>query len=109
MVEIAQERGVEVLLATLTPVSDQRNAGWPGLRTGIDNLNAEIRRLASDRRLGPAVDLAAAFGGDLSLIGSDGLHPNEAGYAKIAETFLAAFASRFESTIAPQPVMSSSR
>ena len=33
------------------------------------------------------VDIAAGFQGDLSLLGSDGLHPTDAGYERIAQTF----------------------
>ncbi len=34
------------------------------------------------------VDVFAAFGGDRTLISADGLHPNAAGYERVAMTFL---------------------
>jgi len=101
MVAIAQGRGVDVLLATLTPVTDQRDADWPGLKSGIDRLNVEIRQIASERDLGPVVDLFGELNKDLSLIGPDGLHPTPAGYRKIAEVFLAAMAARYETVPSP--------
>ena len=35
----------------------------------------------------PFVDVNAAFGGDLTLLSTDGLHPNANGYQRIADTF----------------------
>ena len=43
------------------------------------------------------VDLYQAFDGHVdTLIGGDGLHPNEAGYQKMAETFFTAIRGRLE-------------
>ena len=43
------------------------------------------------------VDLEAAFAGDeKSLIGPDHLHPNPAGYQRIAETFFEAIVAKYE-------------
>jgi lysophospholipase L1-like esterase len=43
------------------------------------------------------VDLYEAFAGQVdALIGGDGLHPNEAGYQHMAETFFAAIRARLE-------------
>jgi lysophospholipase L1-like esterase len=45
----------------------------------------------------PFADVNAAFGSDAaSLIGFDGLHPNPAGYQRIADTFLATIKSSLE-------------
>lgn len=105
MVRSAQVRNVEVLLATLTQITDERERGHPGTQQAIRNLNTEIRKLARDLGLGRAVDLEQAFGGDHvdeSLMGSDGLHPNPAGYQRIAETFFSAIAGRYASSAAGQ-------
>ena len=42
------------------------------------------------------VDVNAAFGGDLSLIGADGLHATDAGYQVIAQAFFDRIVARFE-------------
>jgi lysophospholipase L1-like esterase len=57
------------------------------------------------------VDLHAAFGGTATteLIGPDGLHPTEAGYQKIADTFFAAIKSTLEVVPAPPTVRSAVR
>ena len=81
--------GATVALATLPP----QRPGWL-LLTGrpaaspslVDTLNAEIRRIASEESV-QLVDVAAAFNGDIGLISADGLHPTQAGYDLIAQTF----------------------
>lgn len=91
MVQQAKASGATVVLATLPP----QRPGWL-LLTGrpakspdlIDALNARIRQIAADQGVALA-DVSAAFNGDLSLIGADGLHPTQAGYDRIADTFLA--------------------
>jgi lysophospholipase L1-like esterase len=98
MVRVARGRQVEVLLATLTPATDARDLGSPGLKAAIADLNAEIRRVAAETGVGPVVDVFGALSTDISLIGEDGLHPTAAGYARMAETFLAAIVERFESS-----------
>lgn len=103
MVQIARQRGVAVLLATLTPVTAGREHFWPGLQAGINDLNEQIRAIAAAESLGPVVDLFAALDGNPALISADGLHPSAAGYAVIAQAFLDAIASRFETTPAPKP------
>jgi lysophospholipase L1-like esterase len=89
MVHESEQAGAVVALATLPP----ERPGWD-LLTGrrarspdlIDALNAEIRQIAAaDSAL--LADVSAAFGGDLSLISGDGLHPTQAGYDRIAQTF----------------------
>ena len=70
------------VLATLTPTFDSH-----GYMAGaVDEVNAGIRRLASEERVA-LVPLDAAFAWDRSLIGPDGLHPNSAGAQVIADTF----------------------
>ena len=85
IVRKAKARGVRVFLATLIP-------GRPGQsRSGavslIPDTNAKIRQLAPSEGA-TLVDLYQGFGGSPDpYIDVDGLHPNEAGYRKIAEIF----------------------
>lgn len=94
MMKHARFRGARVMVATLPP---QRPGGARvGDVTLVPRLNAEIKVLArgEDAIL---VDIFAAFGGDTtSLIGADGLHPTEAGYQRMAETFFASIRDNFE-------------
>jgi lysophospholipase L1-like esterase len=94
MIRDAQSRRVQVFLGTLLP---QRARGCRAFAINdIVPANAEIRALARDENA-VLVDLYQAFGGEAgSLIGTDGLHPNEAGYQKIADTFFAEIRQRLE-------------
>lgn len=84
MVRDAQARRVRVFLATLTP---QREGGpKAGGAELVPLLNDEIREIAVEENA-TFVDVYAAFGGDLSLISADGLHPTEAGFERMAEAF----------------------
>ena len=97
----AQGRGAEVLLATLTPVTDAREESDPGTRAAVTALNAEIRSIAAQLGLGGVVDLYAALDGISGLIGADGYHPTVSGYRRIAEIFFAEVVSRYDVT--PRP------
>ena len=100
----AQGRGVEVLLATLTPVDDEfENDVFPGMQAAIMALNADIRGIAAELGLGDAVDLYTPLAGVQGLLGSDGFHPSVAGYLRMAEIFFAEIVSRYD--ITPQPPM----
>jgi lysophospholipase L1-like esterase len=85
IVQKAKSRGVRVFLATLVP-------GRPGQsRSGavplIPPTNEKIRELAASEGV-TLVDLYQGFGGSPEpYIDEDGLHPNQAGYRKIAEIF----------------------
>jgi lysophospholipase L1-like esterase len=94
MVREARGRGMAVFLATLLPERP------PGQRTGgaasIPPANAEIRAVAA-REGATLVDLFTAFDGQTgTLLGPDGLHPNDAGYQKMAEVFFDAIRGRLE-------------
>ena len=98
----ARDRGVEVLLATLTPVSDEfENNVFPGMRAAIMALNADIRGIAAEFGLGDVVDLHDPLAGVPGLLGPDGFHPSVAGYRRMAEIFFDAIVSRYD--ITPQP------
>ena len=94
----AQGRGVEVLLATLTPVTDTREESRPGTRAAIVALNTEIRSMATALGLGGVVDLYAALDGVPGTIGADGFHPTVTGYRRMADIFFAEIVSRYDIT-----------
>jgi lysophospholipase L1-like esterase len=93
MASEARNRGMRVFIATLTPAK-------PGSRAIPDlfllNYNDRMRNIARGEGA-PLVDLFAALSTDVNAyIGIDGLHPNEAGYRKMAETFFAAIRAELE-------------
>lgn len=98
MIRMAQDAGLDVLIATLTPISDERADRSPTMPQRIRDLNAGIRSLAVQEGIGPAVDLYGAFEGRPSLLSADGLHPSEEGYRVIAETFADEIEQRWETT-----------
>ncbi len=87
MIREAQARGIYVLLSTLLPITDVKEADSPGRRSKIQAVNQKIHALAGqlDVRL---VNLYALMDGRSSLFGSDGFHPNPDGYRVMAESFL---------------------
>ena len=98
MVRDARSRGIQPFVGTVLP---QRPLGVNGSCRGFgaDNVvaaNDQIRAMAASEGA-PLVDLYQAFGGTPGeLIGPDGLHPTEAGYSKIADTFFEAIRQRLE-------------
>ncbi len=94
MVGEARRRGMPVFLATLPP-------GRPGGTKSIAPLlltdyNNRMRSVAASGGA-TLVDINAALATDVfRYMGVDGLHPNELGYAKIAETFFNAIRAQFE-------------
>ena len=108
MARSAQVRGADVALTTLFHVSAAHEAAHPGTNQRISVLNDRIRGLAASLGLGGVVDLEQAFGHDESLLGSDGFHPNQAGYHLVAETFRDHLIQRFENP-APAPSPTSAR
>ena len=90
----ARGRNARVFIATVTP-------NRPGLRRTIptsllQSFNDRLRNVARGENA-VLVDLYAALAGDVNTyIGSDGLHPTEAGYRKIADTFLSAIQGALE-------------
>ena len=91
MIGDAQSRQMQVLLATIPPENPDR---W-SQAASVAPFNDRVRGLAASKGV-PLVDVYQAFNGQLSLLGSDGLHPTAAGYHLIAETFLAAIRQNLE-------------
>jgi lysophospholipase L1-like esterase len=101
MIDDARSRGIRPMLATIPP---ENPSGPRGLAAGlVPGFNDRVRGLALSKNV-PLVDVYQAFGGDLSLIGFDGLHPNAAGYHRIADTFFDAIKQNLE-TPAPTPTV----
>jgi lysophospholipase L1-like esterase len=96
MARWAETHGAQVVLATLFQISDERESTRPGSQATIDDLNDAIRGLGSSLGHGGVADLERAFGTGVGLLGTDGLHPNPAGYQLVAETFLDEIVRRFE-------------
>lgn len=98
MVREGRNRGVLVYVGTILP---QRPVGVMGSCRGfgadkVASVNDQIRIMAASEGA-VLVDLYEAFeavAGDL--IGPDGLHPSEAGYQKIADTFFDVIRQRLE-------------
>ena len=94
MAKTARGAGARVFLATLTPSIQGRQRSLSP--SAIDALNASIRVLAAGEGA-VLVDLYAEAQPDLDKwIGIDGLHPTEAGYARIGETFFTAIRNALE-------------
>ena len=58
-------------------------------------LNDSIRALALSEVV-PLVDVNQGFNNNFALLGIDGVHPNAAGYAKIADVFYASIKATLE-------------
>ena len=96
IVQVAQQRGTEVLLATLTPIGPVKEHRRPGTQAAILELNRRIVGIARARNLGPVVDLFQAMSRRSHLLGDDGLHPTAEGYRVMAGEFMRAILSRHE-------------
>jgi lysophospholipase L1-like esterase len=95
MVISSVELGAIPLLASIPP----QRAGAPAVfyPEAVVPYNARLKAIADYYSIA-FVDIHAAFGGTATaeLIGSDGLHPTEAGYEKMADTFFAAIQATLE-------------
>ncbi|MBA3641053.1 MAG: GDSL-type esterase/lipase family protein [Acidobacteriota bacterium] len=90
MVREASNRGIPVMIATLPP---QRPNSPKGFGTEyVPRFNDLVRTMAASKGA-QLVDVGSL---PLSFIGQDGLHPSEAGYARIAEMWFDAIKARFE-------------
>jgi lysophospholipase L1-like esterase len=94
MAKLARAQGAQVFIATLLP----QRAGPPrSLDPALVPIaNFDIRAAARFEGV-PVIDLFVELGGSPNpFVGTDGLHPNQSGYQKIAEVFFDALRSRFE-------------
>jgi lysophospholipase L1-like esterase len=94
MVRETKVTGARVLLGTLTPPRPGGQRTVPADR--VLDLNARIRAIAIAEGV-PLVDFYAGMVNDVQrYIGVDGLHPNEAGYERMAELVLATIRAELE-------------
>jgi lysophospholipase L1-like esterase len=94
MASEARGRGMRVFIATMLPPRPNGNRTIGQLF--IDDYNNRMRALAASEGA-VLVDIYAALLPDVTrYIGVDGLHPNEAGYVKIADVFFQAIQANFE-------------
>jgi lysophospholipase L1-like esterase len=90
MVREASGRGIPVMVATLPP--QRLNSPKGGGTDFVPRFNELVRIMAANKGA-QVVDIGSL---PLSIIGQDGLHPTEAGYARIAELWFEAIRARFE-------------
>ncbi|HEX6163325.1 MAG TPA: GDSL-type esterase/lipase family protein, partial [Vicinamibacterales bacterium] len=94
MVQAARGRGMRVFIGTIAPPRPNGNRTIGQIY--VDDMNNRIRALAATEGA-VVVDIYNALLPEVTrYIGVDGLHPNEAGYAKIADTFFQAIQANFE-------------
>jgi lysophospholipase L1-like esterase len=95
MTELAQARGIKVILCTLVPVSDYTPTKQTGRRPPADilRLNTWIKEYAAKSKVVVA-DYYSALVDEKGMLrqgfADDGLHPNAKGYARIAPVAAAA-------------------
>lgn len=96
MLQAAKARGVRPYLATIPPMNSRGVRGRTYSYELVPAMNDGIRALALSEAV-DLVDVNQGFNDNLALLGTDGLHPNADGYAKIAEVFYAAIKATLES------------
>ena len=98
MVQLGRSRGMQVFVGTLLPQRQSACRGYDFCDGVNDTVatNAKIRPMVASEGV-TLVDLYPAFQGQEStLLGLDGLHPNEAGYQRMAELFFEAIRQKLE-------------
>lgn len=103
MIQEAHVRDVRVFLGTLLP--ERAGGSKAGALLVIPEANNQIRQLALSEQV-TLVDLYEGFGGNPDpYIDTDGLHPNEQGYQKIAQLFFDAIQVTLEVPQGPGSAM----
>ena len=98
MIRDARGRGVQVFLGTLLPQREGacRAYDYCDGVNDVVTLNSRLRTLAASEGA-VLVDLYQTFDGQTATwLGLDGLHPNEAGYQKMADVFFSAVTQALE-------------
>jgi lysophospholipase L1-like esterase len=91
----AKSRGVRPVLATVPPINPAGSRGKDWGADMVPNFNTGIRGIAEGEGV-PLADVNRAFNGNLSLLGSDGLHPTAEGYRVVAGAFADAIKNALE-------------
>jgi len=100
MILDSKSRGIRPYLATIPPMNPGacvpvcRGLAW----SLVSGFNDGVRTLATAEGV-TLVDVYQGFGGNLALIGPDGLHPTADGYTKIAELFFTAIKQTLETPV----------
>ena len=96
MIQTARNAGKSVILCGLLPVKEREdNEMWPADPARIASVNAALAQLATEEGV-PFVNMVAAFGSAFEpLLSPDGLHPNGAGYQRMAEAVRDAVVANF--------------
>ena len=94
MAHDARFAGAQVIICTLPP---QRAGSFRAADPAVVSRYNEALRDVARGEGAILVDFAADFG-DLQLIGADGLHPTEAGYARMAQLLFDTLRTTFEVT-----------
>ena len=97
LVREARYNGAEPFVATLPPLGPGPKAGCPEC---VEPYNTRLRGMVSAEGV-TLVDVYEAWRGKAGLMGADGIHPTEAGYDVIANTFFEAIRRGLE-TSSPQ-------
>jgi lysophospholipase L1-like esterase len=91
----AKASGIRPFLATIPPMNPTGSRGQLYGWELVPAFNDRVTMIAGLEQV-TLVDINKAFGGNLALLGADGVHPNADGYKKIADTFFAAIQNTLE-------------
>lgn len=95
MVVDAKRFGLRPFLATIPPMNPAGSRGSVYGADLVSGFNDRIASIAAAEHI-TLVDVHQAFGANLGLLGSDGVHPNPSGYATIAGAFFEAIENALE-------------